>query len=45
MKEIIIFFQEPKPVVVDGPTIDEIKHKEMVAARAKAWEEVADIGK
>ena len=37
-------FQEPKPVVVDGPTAEEIKHKEISVAAAKAWAEVIAMG-
>eukprot|EP00091_Calanus_sinicus_P006718 TRINITY_DN17459_c0_g1_i1.p1 TRINITY_DN17459_c0_g1~~TRINITY_DN17459_c0_g1_i1.p1 ORF type:complete len:131 (-),score=20.55 TRINITY_DN17459_c0_g1_i1:97-489(-) len=34
----------PKPVVVDGPTAEEIKHKEIAEAARKAWEEVVALG-
>ena len=32
-------------MVVEGPTAEEMKHKELALAAAKAWEEVTAIGK
>ena len=31
-------------MVVEGPTAEEIKHKEIVVAVGKAWEEVIAMG-